>query len=169
MSDRNDGPPKTARPKHTTDYIVGYRKPPLATRFKAGHSGNPKGRPKKSNTFKSIIRDALTRKLVVREGERTRTISKVEGVVLRQIESALKGNDRAALATLKIAAQVGLLDEPASAPEAVQLTAAEQQIIDEALSRSAQKRSSPSSRNWKTTRSIRRKGRQKRTNQPRSS
>ena len=29
------------------DYAVGYRKPPLATRFKKGQSGNPNGKPKK--------------------------------------------------------------------------------------------------------------------------
>jgi hypothetical protein len=30
------------------EYTVGYRKPPQATRFKPGQSGNPKGRPKGS-------------------------------------------------------------------------------------------------------------------------
>jgi hypothetical protein len=168
MSEQNDSPPKKSRPKRATetDYAVGYRKPPLATRFKAGQSGNPIGRPKNCATLKTIIRQALTQKLVVREGERTRTISKVEGVVLRQVESALKGSDRAALATLKIAAQVGLLDEPAFAPEAVQLTPAEQQIIDEALNRSARKRSPRSSSTSKTTRSKRH---HKRADQSRSS
>jgi hypothetical protein len=29
------------------DYEVGYRKPPVETRFKKGQSGNPSGRPKK--------------------------------------------------------------------------------------------------------------------------
>jgi len=29
------------------DYEVGYRKPPVATRFKKGASGNPSGRRKK--------------------------------------------------------------------------------------------------------------------------
>lgn len=30
------------------DYEVGYKKPPKATQFKKGESGNPKGRPKKT-------------------------------------------------------------------------------------------------------------------------
>jgi Family of unknown function (DUF5681) len=30
-----------------TDYDVGYKRPPIPTRFKKGQSGNPRGRPKK--------------------------------------------------------------------------------------------------------------------------
>jgi hypothetical protein len=29
----------------TSDYVVGYRRPPKVTQFAAGKSGNPKGRP----------------------------------------------------------------------------------------------------------------------------
>jgi hypothetical protein len=29
------------------DYEVGYKRPPVATRFKKGQSGNPSGKPKK--------------------------------------------------------------------------------------------------------------------------
>ena len=32
------------------NYRVGYRKPPAATQFKKGRSGNPRGRPKKKAT-----------------------------------------------------------------------------------------------------------------------
>jgi Family of unknown function (DUF5681) len=133
-----------AQPRGVSD--VGYKKPPLHTRFRPGRSGNPNGRPKHSRNLKTVIQQTLTERIVVREGEKTRGISKIEGVVLRQIESALKGNDRAALATLKIAAQVGLLEESAPTTEAVTLTAAEQQIIDEALQKTAHRTSSVKSR-----------------------
>jgi hypothetical protein len=33
------------------EYRVGYGRPPLNTRFKSGHSGNPKGRPKGSKSL----------------------------------------------------------------------------------------------------------------------
>ena len=38
---RLEPPPSTDAPS----YEVGYRKPPAASRFKRGESGNPKGRP----------------------------------------------------------------------------------------------------------------------------
>ena len=32
-----------------SDFPIGYKKPPLETRFKPGQSGNPSGRPKKNS------------------------------------------------------------------------------------------------------------------------
>ena len=108
----------------------------LYPKFKPGASGNPNGRPKKSRNLKTIIRNALTTNVLVREGEKKRSVTKLEGIVLRQLESALKGNDKAALATLKMAAQVGLLDVGEVESETPPLSAGEQQIIDELLARS---------------------------------
>jgi hypothetical protein len=71
--------------------------------------------------------------VTVREGEKKRSVTKLEGIVLRQLESALKGNDKAALATLKMAAQVGLLEIGDAEMDAPQLSAGEQQIVDELL------------------------------------
>lgn len=36
-------------------YDVGYGKPPVATRFKQGQSGNPKGRPKGAKNKRSAL------------------------------------------------------------------------------------------------------------------
>src|SRR5215510_10011610 len=38
---------------------VGFRKPPVHSRFKPGQSGNPAGRPKGTCNFKSDVRDTL--------------------------------------------------------------------------------------------------------------
>ena len=121
---------------------VGYGRPPVETQFKPGTSGYPNGRPKKSRNLKTIIRNALTASVIVREGEKKRSVSKLEGVVLRQLESALKGNDKAALATLKMAAQVGLLDVGDKEMESPHLSAGEQQIIDELLAGKTKKKRS---------------------------
>jgi hypothetical protein len=125
---------------------VGYGRPPRHTRFKPGQSGTPGGRPKYTRNLKTIIQQALTGRITVREGERRRTITKLEGVVLRQVEGALKGNDRAALATLKIAAQVGLLDEADGAFATPPLSPAEQQILDKLLKQASSPKSKKSRR-----------------------
>jgi hypothetical protein len=39
----------------TGDYEVGYRKPPVHTRFKKGQSGNPRGRKKSSKNIRKIV------------------------------------------------------------------------------------------------------------------
>ena len=49
------------------DYEVGYRKPPVNTRFKSGQSGNPKGRPRGSKGFATLMRKALSETVLVRE------------------------------------------------------------------------------------------------------
>ena len=125
---------------------VGYARPPIASRFKPGKSGNPRGRPQNSRNLKTIIQGALTAPVVLREGTRKRSISKLEGIVLKQVESALKGNDKAALAALKMAAQVGLLEVPEGAAETVTLSASEQDIVNELVLQRTKRRRSKSRR-----------------------
>lgn len=97
---------------HSGQYPIGYGKPPVASRFKPGASGNTKGRPKGSKNLKTLIKDAMTSKIVIQEGSNSRRVSKIEGVVLRQLQSALKGSDRAAMAVVKMAMQLGFLEDP---------------------------------------------------------
>ena len=125
---------------------VGYAHPPIASRFKPGKSGNPRGRPRNSRNLKTIIQGALTAPVVLREGARKRSISKLEGIVLKQIESALKGNEKAALATIKMAAQVGLLDVPEGAAETLTLSASEQEMVNELVLQRVKRRRSASRR-----------------------
>jgi len=57
-----------------TDYKVGYKKPPLHTRFRKGQSGNPRGRPRGSKNFSTLLADALNEPVVVTEDGRRRKI-----------------------------------------------------------------------------------------------
>lgn len=113
-------------------YAVGYGKPPRSTRFKPGLSGNTKGRPKNSKNLKTLIRQALTAKISIREGSSNRRVSKLEGVVLRQLDSALKGEDRAAMAVIKMAMQMGFLED--ASPEAAEaVTSNDEAILQQLL------------------------------------
>jgi Family of unknown function (DUF5681) len=60
------------------DYKVGYKKPPLHTRFRKGQSGNPRGRPRGSKNLSTLLTDALNEPVVVTEDGRKRKISKRE-------------------------------------------------------------------------------------------
>ena len=57
------------------DYEVGYRKPPKHTQFKEGQSGNPAGRPKGTNNLKTDLIEELGEQILIREGDRTFTVS----------------------------------------------------------------------------------------------
>ena len=70
-------------------YEVGFCKPPLATRFKKGQSGNPRGRPKqaKSRTpplteerFKNIILEEAYRAIKIHEGGKEVTIPMAQAI-----------------------------------------------------------------------------------------
>lgn len=80
----------------TSGYEVGYGKPPKETQFKAGRSGNPKGRPKGSRSAITILRKALEEKVVVQENGHRRTRSKAE-VMCTQLANKAAGGDLAAL------------------------------------------------------------------------
>ena len=49
-------PPKGSKKSSDGTYSVGYGRLPTAMRFKPGHSGNPKGRPKGSKKFSTHSR-----------------------------------------------------------------------------------------------------------------
>ena len=48
--------------EQATDYVVGYGKPPLETRFQKGRSGNPGGRPRGAKKLTTLLGEALSRR-----------------------------------------------------------------------------------------------------------
>jgi hypothetical protein len=78
------------------DYKVGYGKPPKHTRFQPGRSGNPKGRPKGTKNLKSDLIEELGEKILVREGDQARHVSKQRAMVKALMARSLKGDTRAA-------------------------------------------------------------------------
>lgn len=52
-------------------YKVGYRKPPKASQFKPGKSGNPKGREPQGTTVSAKFQDKLHKKVKMADGTTT--------------------------------------------------------------------------------------------------
>jgi hypothetical protein len=76
-------------------YAVGYRKPPLHSRFRAGQSGNPAGRRKGVRNLMTDVKRTLSIPIKVKEGGRTRKKSTQEGALMVLREKALRGDARA--------------------------------------------------------------------------
>ncbi len=77
------------------DYGVGYCRPPKASQFKPGKSGNPKGRPKGSRSFESSFKKVMKKKVAVTENGKTSWISSDEAILLRLRNDALRGDAKA--------------------------------------------------------------------------
>src|SRR5665213_2495307 len=84
------------------DYDVGYAKPPEATRFKKGQSGNPKGRQPKTavEDMRLLLDRILAEEVTEREGGRTRTMTNLESMLHIQMTNALKGSKSATRALI---------------------------------------------------------------------
>ena len=85
----------TSSKKPKTNYDVGYGKPPVATRFPKGQSGNPTGRPKGRKNFDTVILDTLAARIVVMEGGRRVLKSKFQIAVMQLANKAAAGDLRA--------------------------------------------------------------------------
>ena len=74
---------------------VGYGKPPLATRFKKGRSGNPNGRPRGQANLLTEIKDELKERITVREGGKSRRVTKQRAILKSLIAKGLSGDVKA--------------------------------------------------------------------------
>ena len=75
-------------------YDVGYGKPPKATQFKKGKSGNPKGRPKGSNNLSTDVKAILKSSVAINESGKRKKVSTQQAMLLRLKEGALKGDSK---------------------------------------------------------------------------
>jgi hypothetical protein len=74
---------------------IGYKNPPKETRFKPGQSGNPKGRPRGSQNFKTDVKATLQTPIDLTTSGAPQKISTQRAALLRLREKALKGDQRA--------------------------------------------------------------------------
>ena len=78
-----------------TPYAIGYQKPPIQSQFKKGRSGNPKGRPKGSENFATLIERELKKKVSITEHGVQKRVSKRHVTVKRIVNNAAGGDPKA--------------------------------------------------------------------------
>lgn len=77
----------------------GYKRPPTATRFVKGRSGNPRGRPR--SRHREIPYDTVLGQMVtIREDGRERRVTAAEAFILQLTRKGLQGDSAAARASL---------------------------------------------------------------------
>jgi Family of unknown function (DUF5681) len=115
-------PPETAR-----DYVVGYGKPPLHSRFQKGRSGNPKGRPCGRKNMSTLPSDALNGSVIVVENGRRKKITKREAIVTQLVNKSASADLKA---TQMVLAMLSDLESRADASaDPAPFTEADQQVI----------------------------------------
>jgi len=97
------------------DYEVGYGRPPKATQFKQGQSGNPRGRPKASKNVGTMLEEVFFQKIPITEKGVRREVTVLEAILRQLVNGALKGEVRQLDRVLKL---LPVLQEYRSAAEA---------------------------------------------------
>lgn len=111
---------------------VGYKRPPVETRFKKGQSGNPRGRPKGAKGFMAELQEELDEVILVHEGNRSRKMTKRRVIAKRLVEGGLKGDPKAIQAIARVDARV---QDVASAPGEGPMTEEDDIILDRLIER----------------------------------
>ncbi|WP_425230801.1 DUF5681 domain-containing protein [Sphingomonas sp.] len=94
------------------DYEIGYGKPPMQHRFKPGHSGNARGRPRGARGFKSLVEEALEAKVTLKEGGKNRKVSVAAATLKRLVHKAVVDGDQRAIERVLVLAQQVESDRP---------------------------------------------------------
>ncbi len=120
----SDTPPETS-----PEEPVGYGRPPKATRWKPGQSGNPKGKAKGLKSLKKIVQDEAASRIVVKEGGKSKTLTKAEVVLKALWSKAMQSDVKAILAVMSLLKEM-LPTDPVEASKAG-LSSEDQKILSD--------------------------------------
>jgi hypothetical protein len=99
--------------KSRSDYLVGYGRPPKATRFKPGQSGNPKGRPTGRRSIGTILQDIIQQRVQVTKAGKTCWMPTLEAMLRLVAAEAMRKEQWAIKLVLTMADQYQELPEVA--------------------------------------------------------
>ena len=103
---------KISSKRNRSDYEIGFGRPPKATQFKKGTSGNKKGRPKGTKNIATLFHEAMHQRVVISENGQRRTVTKIEAALIQFANKAATGDPKAIQASINIARELGYLKLP---------------------------------------------------------
>lgn len=114
---------------------VGFCRPPQATRFRKGISGNPKGRPKGSLNVATAFMKALREKVVLNEGGKRKTVTKLEAAVKQLVNKAASGEISALKQLLELARDAETKQSVVSASQTSAFSDIDREVMEGILKR----------------------------------
>ena len=115
--------------KRKSSQSVGYRRPPKATQFKKGKSGNPRGRPKGSRNVGAVLRDVIDQKIQITENGKIRHLPALEVMLRRAFNDAMRSGPGAQKFFFSLIDRYADLNETAVVPEIDEVLAEDQEIL----------------------------------------
>ena len=86
----------SSKKKPVGGYPVGYAKPPKATQFQPGQSGNLKGRPKGRPSLDELLLEEIARIVKVKVGDQIFSMDKERALLRKLIDMGIMGDISAA-------------------------------------------------------------------------
>jgi hypothetical protein len=102
----------TSNNQTNKDAEVGYQRPPASSQFRKGQSGNPRGRRKGQRNLAPVLQEVLSQSVTVKQGGKSRRVSKGDALILMLMSTAQNGDTRAVRALLYCLEKVARVDAP---------------------------------------------------------
>ena len=90
-------------------YEVGYAKPPKATQFQRGRSGNLRGKKRGQGNLIAAFKQVVQRKVSMKIGGESRIVTLAEAVLIKNFHAALQKDQAAMTNIMRLAEQAGEL------------------------------------------------------------
>jgi hypothetical protein len=94
------------------EYMVGYGRPPKSSQFKKGQSGNPAGRRKGSKSMATLLNDALSAGVTIKEQGRSRRMTMREVIIRGLVNDAARRDSKAVHQLLALISHYEVATEP---------------------------------------------------------
>jgi hypothetical protein len=102
-----------------SNYNVGYGKPPKATQWQKGQSGNPKGKKKGMKSLKQYFLDAAKKKITVKDAKGLKEVSQLDALIAFTFTHAIKGDYKSTAHLMALAHEFLPAPSPETAEDAI--------------------------------------------------